>query len=1736
LIPKWLVKASAMALASTLVTTGWPLPGSVASAMPVTLVSQQSLNGSGMIASSLDLTSSAPVSVIVQLAQYPAAVAAGGGSSIAPSIEQDQARFVESAAQQGITLQVGRAFQTVFNGLEVTLPANQIPQLAQLTGVKSVYPNRMFHASSQSIAPGTKINEAPYLPTGIQEAWNLGYSGRGVKIGLVDTGIDYQHPDLRDAYKGGYNVISHSNDPYEDIPQGSSSGTSHGTAVASIIAGRGTNAGSPIAQKGLAHEADLYVYKVLGYNPVTNKASGSSAQVMEGLEKAVEDGMDIISMALSSADEQDPNAPEVIAVNNAVLAGKVVVTAATNTKSTGSTYSITSPAQSPLAISTGAVDSSYTYTISATSSLTADPFDLQLMGKTIGYNDLDTVFGSDPLDGVYVGLGLEANYEGMDVSGRIVLVSRGMNSNAEKSAIAKKHGAKAIIIFNGDSRDNYVNLDFSITNRDGYINSPIGDHADYIPTFDMKGMQGRALAKAVLNNPSDPLQFALSIQRLNPDTGRMTIPSFSGRGPVMDSTMSIKPDFLAPGVSVVAAQASFSGDYSKAYMQMSGSSPATGFVVGAAALLKQRHPEWTPYEIRAALANTASPVTAPNAGSMYDVYSQGAGLINVKRALATPAVLQTVETISIMDKDLQTRQVVNYNDTLGFGVVTPGGQDIVKQLRLVNSSDQSVQYRASIQWHFGASASGISATLEGLDNQGGLQGGARGIAPLQMRLSVPSSVSFGNYEGEIVLESDNVPTLRLPFAVEAGTQLPSSGTGFQELQLSAPYATKNSPIQASIRLNASDMKAILIEAYGMDDVFVGTLGTYEVKDSSGSVLTIPTGRVQLPPMDGTYTDNQGNLQKLENGIYKLVIYGSKNELTNPVASYVYKSTFGSKIMPIADAAKSFISASKATVTADGTDTSSISVMLKDDEGKAVAGKKVLLTAQGGQSSISPPSVISDTYGKAEFTVTNTKAEIVTYSAKVSTDQVTLDEKETITFTAGAPDQAHSFVTASSLNVSAEFGGETNISVSLADKFNNPVAGKAVNLQTNLGSSTITPNPAVSTADGKASFKISDDRMETVTYSVYVPDYGFTLAQTAQISFVFGTPPTLLPQAAAGIHYDEAPVSVTALVYGRENAISSIRWVQGVQNAGYFHTPGNGTAVVNGAFMAPANDIYTVYVRDTAGNENVGTVLVNSIRPRSHDSRMSLLSITGAYGAVTVTPDFDPLHLEYTAKVNSGVSSVTVTPTAAEEHATMKVNGVPVASGNSQSIALMAGKENKITIEVVAHDLTTTRSYSLVIFRASPDPEPVVVPIVPPVDKSKMDKSISVVVNGKAQEQIAEVTSALKDGKTEVTVSLPAEKLITQLAQANNGSSIVIPVDTAAEKVSAKITGDAVKRMEQQQMTLEVQTGLGSYKLPAADVGIDRLSSQFNGRPGLSDITMQVEIRKSSEESAKTVKQADSTLTLVGSPIEYTVTAAYNGQSVEVHSFDRFVERSIALPTGVTGSQVTTAVVVNSDQTIRPVPTYMMVRNGVTYAVINSMTNSTYALIYRSHSFADVTGHWSEATVSSLASRLILHGAEPQRFAPDASVTRAEFAAMLVRGMGLPEQTAGTSYLDVTADEWFHGAVEQARQRGLVEGYEDGRFYPNRTITREEAFVMIARAMKLADIETGMSVELASSAGINAFEDRSKLAEWAAESADSSVKAGIVTGAGGRLNPKQLITRAETATLIERVLKAAKLIP
>ncbi|MBO8137680.1 MAG: S8 family serine peptidase [Desulfotomaculum sp.] len=177
-------------------------------------------------------------------------------------------------------------------------------------------------------------------------------------------------------------------------------------------------------------------------------------------------------------------------------------------------------------------------------------------------------------------------------------------------------------------------------------------------------------------------------------------------------------------------------------------------------------------------------------------------------------------------------------------------------------------------------------------------------------------------------------------------------------------------------------------------------------------------------------------------------------------------------------------------------------------------------------------------------------------------------------------------------------------------------------------------------------------------------------------------------------------------------------------------------------------------------------------------------------------------------------------------------------------------------------------------------------------------------------------------------------------------------------------------------------------------------------------------------------------------------------------------------------------------------------------------------------FKDTGGHWAEEVIDYMSRVKVLSGYPDGTFRPNAKLTRAQFAAMLVRALKLVESPADAAvFRDVPADAWYRGAVGAAVSARLVAGYSEHTFGPNDPITREQMAVMIARA-----VSGGLIPYHSGDKTLEKYSDLEEISLWARPSVSMMVKYGIVNGrAPDRFIPQGTTTRAEAAAVLKRMM-------
>ncbi|MEA4849376.1 MAG: tandem-95 repeat protein, partial [Clostridiaceae bacterium] len=429
------------------------------------------------------------------------------------------------------------------------------------------------------------------------------------------------------------------------------------------------------------------------------------------------------------------------------------------------------------------------------------------------------------------------------------------------------------------------------------------------------------------------------------------------------------------------------------------------------------------------------------------------------------------------------------------------------------------------------------------------------------------------------------------------------------------------------------------------------------------------------------------------------------------------------------------------------------------------------------------------------------------------------------------------------------------------------------------------------------------------------------------------------------------------------------------------------------------------------------------------------------------------------------------------------------------------------------------------------------PSGPSTTPASSSSGINILINGKT-ETAATSTTTQEGGRTISTITVDGSKVEQKLEAEGSHAVITIPVSNSPDVVVGQLNGQTVKSMETKEAVLEITTDNVTYSLPASQIDISHVSEQFGNQVELEKITVSITVAEPPQETVKVIEDtADrNNYQIVVQPVQFEITCTYAGKTVEVSKFNAYVERLIAIPEGVDPNRITTGIILNPDGTFSHVPTQIIIVDGKYYAKINSLTNSAYSVIWSPRTFKDVDKHWAKEVVNDMGSRLIISDTGNENFTPDSHITRAEFAAILVRGLGLMRPDTGKdTFKDVSANDGYYNAVSIAYEYGLIYGLDNEMFGPSDLITREQAMVMVERAMKLTGLKADLTnVEVNDI--LQDFKDGGQSSGWARKSVAACIKTDIIAGkTGGTIEPKEQITRAEAAVIVQRLLQKSGLI-
>lgn len=467
-----------------------------------------------------------------------------------------------------------------------------------------------------------------------------------------------------------------------------------------------------------------------------------------------------------------------------------------------------------------------------------------------------------------------------------------------------------------------------------------------------------------------------------------------------------------------------------------------------------------------------------------------------------------------------------------------------------------------------------------------------------------------------------------------------------------------------------------------------------------------------------------------------------------------------------------------------------------------------------------------------------------------------------------------------------------------------------------------------------------------------------------------------------------------------------------------------------------------------------------------------------------------------------------------------------ATGNKAAAAASAAA--KITIQAVQPPINNSN-----------DPTPAVTSPQPPQkpqNQAEDPADILFKINGKAAD-IGAVSYTETNGHRVAKISLDAGKLRDRLAPIDEAIVSII-LNSDRDAVITEMNEPLAAFLKEKRAVLVLDTKQAVFTLPARHLNLDFLMQQKGNHISPQDVKLEIEVSATEAGKVRLAEQtaARDSFELITRPVDFAVRGIHGDTVIDIAELGAYVGRDIALPDNADASGITTGVSIGSDGTVRHVPTIFVQNDGKMYARLNSMNTGSYSLISNSVQFADAANHWAEEAMNRLGAKLILEGNNSGRFGPNEDITRAEFTALLVRALNLESAYHSPGFTDIQTASWYNNDIGTAVSYRLIAGFEDGTFRPDDRITREQAMTIAAKAMKLTGLNPVSSEPSASVQTLSRFKDANEASPWAHSGIAASVSTGVISGRNkDELAPKDHVSRAEVALIIDRLLKKSGLI-
>jgi hypothetical protein len=532
-----------------------------------------------------------------------------------------QQQLIAELAIQGIRVRPDFRYTRVLAGFSAVLDAPAISVLERREDVEGVYAVRVAYPAAEETPLLEPDEEQPARYDA--DVGLPGFGGRGVTIALLDTGVDRFHPALHGRVREGFDVVANDESALAEAAPGRPADLErHGTQLAGILVG----AGGPGLPDGIAPRASLLPIRVGGWQP---DATGEFAvyartdQMIAGLERAVDPNQDgdaqdaarVAVLGLAEPFAAFPDSPTARAVAGALALDTLVVVPAGNDGPAGPRYGrVSGPGGAAAALTVGAADlrpETRTVRVTLRAGLeVAFARAVSLAGSDAPAETLSLPVAAPRRQRGPSGLTLEDFFDSRGVSlvaGRAALVPAG-DAPERVAEAAVRAGAAAVVLHGARLPSEALALAGSTA----------------VPVVSVPSDAATKTLNALGRGASASISIGGTKSDVNRDASRVAV--FSSRGLAYDGR--VKPDLVAPGVSLLAAEPGENENGTARYGIVSGSSAAAAVVAGSAALLAQARSDLDALSLKGVLVGSAQPLAGES------VRAQGAGVVDLGAAAA----------------------------------------------------------------------------------------------------------------------------------------------------------------------------------------------------------------------------------------------------------------------------------------------------------------------------------------------------------------------------------------------------------------------------------------------------------------------------------------------------------------------------------------------------------------------------------------------------------------------------------------------------------------------------------------------------------------------------------------------------------------------------------------------------------------------------------------------------------------------------------------------------------------------------------------------------------------------------------------------------------------------------------------------------------------------------------------------------------------------------------------------